>query len=293
MHLDIKNIVVSNISLSSRTILIEDTKIEFVSQLKAKIWLQLRRVDLGTVAHQALQLLPPGREEEDQLHMLSDLTIQRLEAGSLEVVGARVSVNNMTVDWMVKDAIIVGYQGILTLTNVMLHCRDMYYCLKLEVGAKLVLRNVTIRNNTIIKIDLNATSKGDMYPMFDVAFKKEREPFIMTFSWHWLVIMTVCGFVAGIVIGSAFTWKRPSLNSGPIFNFTLSDLLSHDRLQDNNGETTMRSHTTDHLARPALTRQDSGLTSSSFASYIPFQTSAREGECVTSSCYNNPISEDV
>ncbi|XP_063863987.1 uncharacterized protein LOC135102633 [Scylla paramamosain] len=296
VRLNTSNTVVTNMSLSGGIVRMEYTKITFVRQLKAERMLELNSCHLGTVSPRGLLLFSPGREEPLLVHTLRDVVVQRLEAGSLQVVTGKVSVTNMTVEWMDRDAVTVRSPGELTLTDTMFHCDPLYYCLNLEMGARLVLRNVTIRNRTITKMDLVATSKSNMYPLFALVSKDDRGPLVMTFPWYWVMIMTVCGIVAGIVIGSALVWKRPSLPSSAMF-ITLSDLLSHDRLQGDNVEEAARDdNARDILQRPNLTRQDSGLTSSSFASYRPFQTSicTTEIECDgTSSSYNNAVTDNL
>ncbi|XP_045113610.1 uncharacterized protein LOC123505866 isoform X1 [Portunus trituberculatus] len=291
MNLDTKSAVVTTMSVSGAVVRMEDTKIVFVHQLKAERMSELTSCRLGTVSRHGLLFYLSSGDEPALVHRLRDVVVQRLEAGSLEVVRARVSVTNMTVEWMDRDAVTVRSPGELTLTDAVFHCDSLYYCLSLEMGARLVLRNVTIRNRTITKMDIVATSRGNMYPLFALVSKDDRGPLSMTFPWYWVMIMTVCGIVAGIVIGSALVWKRPSLPSTAMFNFTLSDLLSHDRLQ----EATRDDHNGDFSQRPPFTRQDSGLSSSSFASYRPFQTSTcrTEIECADKpSSYNNAVVVD-
>lgn len=294
VKLDTRSTVVTNLSVSGEIVRMEDTEIKFIQHLTAKRMLEVSSCRLGRVSRGGLLLFSPvGREEPSLQHTLRDMTVQRLQAGALVVVQGRANITNMTVAWLARDAVTVRSSGELTLTDTVFHCDPLYYCLNLEMGARLVLRNVTVRNKTIAKMALVATSKSNMYPLFALVSVEDRDPMAVTFSWYWVIIMTVCGVMAGMVIGSALVWKRPSM---PTFSFTLSDLLSHDRAQqEGNVESARDDHADDLAQRPSLIRQDSGLTSSSFASYRPYQTSTcrTEIECDgASTSYTNALIDD-
>lgn len=274
MYLGVKSTVVSNMSLSGRMIEVENAKIGYVSQLKAEEHLQMYRSELGTVGVHGLQLLSLGREAPQGPHILRDMTIEKLEARSLVIGGAKAEITNVTVGWLDRDAIKVGTRGVLILTDATLNCR-LYYCLTLERGARLVLRNMTINDKIITKMDLVANATGNSYPLFALVSKDDREPLEMSFPWYWMVIMAACGIIAGVVIGSALSWKRPSIRAALTSTLTLADLLTHDRMQENNVEAG-RDNFTDPSTHPTFIRQDSGLTSSSFASFMPSQTANRE-----------------
>lgn len=274
MYLGVKSTVVSNMSLSGRMIEVENAKIWYVSHLKAEEHLQMYRSELGTVGVHGLQLLSLGREAPQGPHILRDMTIEKLEARSLVIGGAKAEITNVTVGWLDRDAIKVGTRGVLILTDATLNCR-LYYCLTLERGARLVLRNMTINDKTITKMDLVANATGNSYPLFALVSKDDREPLEMSFPWYWMVIMAACGIIAGVVIGSALSWKRPSIRAALTSTLTLADLLTHDRMQENNVEAG-RDNFTDPSTHPTFIRQDSGLTSSSFASFMPSQTANRE-----------------
>ncbi|XP_050687151.1 uncharacterized protein LOC126980865 isoform X1 [Eriocheir sinensis] len=264
---------VANISLSGETVTIQDTKIELINGLTVKRRLEMRRVEVGRVARGGLMVYSLGQKAARQPHSLSHVTMERMEAKSLVVTGALVKMADVSVDVLAKDAITVRNGGVLILTRVALHGCKSFQCLTLQRGARLVLRNTTIRNRTITKMDLRPTSEADMYPLLALVSTDDHPPLKVTFDWYWVILMGVCGVVAGLVIGSALMWRRQSPRVCPASTFTLADLLSHDQLQEG-GNT--QNHLVDNATsqfRPSIfTRQDSGLTSSSFGSYANLQT---------------------
>lgn len=264
---------VANISLSGETVTIQNTNIESVSDLTVKRRLVLRHVEVQRLARDGLLLYSLGHGVKRQPHLLTHVSVGRMEAKSLVVTGAEVKMTDVSVDVMAKDAIIVRNGGVLNLTHVELRGCKSFQCLTLQRGARLVLRNTTIRNRTITKVELQPTSEADMYPLLALVSTEDHPSLKVTFEWYWVILMGVCGVVAGLVIGSALMWRRRSPRVSPASTFTLADLLSHDQLREGgNVQNHPPDDTTSRLRPSIFTRQDSGLSSSSFGSYANFQT---------------------
>ncbi|XP_045583185.2 uncharacterized protein [Procambarus clarkii] len=281
--LNIRKSDVSNFSASGRQAYIEDSTMLVVSSL-AMNQLQLNHVKIGRLVSPGLVQQTTGSEVVSNL---SEVTADIIETGAILVVSGQLTITNMTVNEMQSAAITVGSGGVLTLTNF--HVRQgPQTMLVLDGEGKVAITNFTLGNDTIIHLELTSRSnQKTLYPLHimrpaevsntskiggftGTSHQVEKTPVknLVGFSWYWVMIMTVAGVFAGMIIGTAIMWRRPTISKCPPSALTLSDLIAQDRLDSED-------HAPDTPQRPELSRQDSGLTSSSFASFTPCQERSR------------------
>ncbi|KAG7165961.1 uncharacterized protein LOC121869972 [Homarus americanus] len=306
-QLNVQNSKVSNFSASGRQILIEKTSIGLLSRLEVENQLQLRDVQIERLIAPGLVHQRSGRRKRiyfnnEAVHSLNNVEVSMMETGAMRVVSERVSVTNLKVDEVGSAAITVEAGGSLTLTNVHIG-QGPQSCLILSGASSVVINNFTLGNDTITNLELSSNSSQKIaYPLYTIvaastdilpkngeavstpgedADKTDRG--LVGFSWYWVIIMTAVGIFAGIVIGTAIMWRKPGMTRGEPSVLTLSDLISRDRQQE---ET--ENHVYDTPQHLELTRQDSGLTSSSFASFTPCQEKSRRLSSVSQKQQQDP-----
>lgn len=281
---------VSNFSASGNQVSIKETEIQLLSRLEVRQQLNLHNVDIGSVVppglllHQPQDVGTPVYNGHARAHTLSDVKVNTIESGTLQVMGGQVFITNMSVDEARTASLVVRDGGVLTLINVHVR-RGPKTCLVLHDEAAVVLVNFTLGSDTISHMNISNTDYREaLYPLRNpwpvqgkirLRIGPVKSASEVTdnpsngfpgFPWYWIMIMAVVGIFAGMIVGSAIMWRRPGLLKGQPSALTLSDLIGRDRLQE---ET--ESQTSNTLPRPDFQRQDSGLTSSSFASYTPCQ----------------------
>ncbi|KAK4309239.1 hypothetical protein Pmani_019122 [Petrolisthes manimaculis] len=272
-------------------VILMNSTVQNVTQLEVNERLLINNVRIGRVGPQAI--IVNGRSEQSQGGLeftLSSVVVNVMETGAMRVRGGHLSINDLTFGMLRDGAMVVEPGGKLTLNNVrVLHAS--YACLVLEPNATLILDNFMLENNTIPHMKLfTGVSQVFVLPLLAISPQEsvkdtQQEKAFPGFSWYWLVVMAVVGQVSGLVIGSAVMWRRPDLTKG-LPSISLSELLGRERSREE-----AEGHTNEGMCRSGLQRQDSGLTSSSFASFVPGHERQRSSSTLLPPIYKPPNPE--
>ncbi|KAK3867688.1 hypothetical protein Pcinc_026877 [Petrolisthes cinctipes] len=269
-----------------------NTTVQNVTQLEVNERLLINNVRIGRVGPQAI--IVNGRSEQSQGDLeftVSSVAVNVMETGAMRVRGGHLSINDLTFGTLRDGAMVVEPGGKLTLNNVRV-LQASYSCLVLERNATLILDNFKLENNTIPHMKLSTgVSQVFVLPLMAISpqesGKDTQEKAFPGFSWYWLVVMAVVGQVSGLVIGSAAMWRRPDLTKG-LPSISLSELLGRERSREE-----AEGYTNEGMCRPGLQRQDSGLTSSSFASFVPGHDRQQPSSTLIPPTYKPPNPELV
>ncbi|XP_042872108.1 uncharacterized protein LOC122253252 [Penaeus japonicus] len=261
---------ISRLSAVVQSVSVEETTITLLSTLKVEN--QLKPDSQANARTGAISL--------------KSANIKRIEREALKLTDGRLHISNTNVDVISARGIVVA-NGSVTFVNS--HISQMSpTALVLQGNSSASFSNCTIGKRKI-KYLMVSSNGQDFYPlqfMFpagqqlvprigssDTYYQEDlasADSVFRGFKWYWVAIMLGIGLVAGVVLGAAARCKSGKETKQQNSSLTLSDLISRDRMEERDN-----THENEVSGRPNLHRQDSGLTSSSFASYTACQDRGR------------------
>ncbi|XP_064092329.1 uncharacterized protein LOC135205516 [Macrobrachium nipponense] len=277
---------VKKFSGSVDSLVIQETQMAEVTEMKVGRSLQVQRASMQVVGSPGIvlnQFTKDPSKVDPSPHEMTGVSIGSLKTGKIIVNGSHLIMNSVTIDEIGAGGISIEAGGRATLNNVKIG-GGPDFCLVLRGSASITLNNFTLRGETLDHLDLTITNaKWPVYPLHVLPTQKTRVQIslhqnassnnqdsksFISLDWYWVPVMLVVGMVCGMVVACAVRCSRRRKRPNELLSsLSFSELVARERR--------CRSGVTDEEVangyvgphHPDLVRQDSGLTSSSFASY--------------------------
>lgn len=304
---------VKKFSGSADNLVIQETRMAEVTEMKVDRSLQVQQGSMNVVGSPGIvlnQFVKDPSKADPSPHEMTGLSIGSLKTGKIVVNGSHLVMNSVTINEIGAGGISIEAGGRATLNNVKIGSGPDF-CLVLRGSASISLKNFTLRGETLDHLDLAITNaKWPVYPLHVLPTQRTRvqvslhqntssnsqdSKSFVNLDWYWMPVMLAVGLVSGMVIACAVRCSRRRKRPNELLSsLSFSELVARERR--------CRSGVTDEEVangyvgphHPDLVRQDSGLTSSSFASYTACaerrQSSSKQFDDLDRTSGSNPDS---
>lgn len=261
---------ISHLSAVVQHISVEETSITSLSGLRVENqWKPESQANIGTATH-SFKSADIKKIERDGLKLtdgdlhISNTNIADIDGGGIVVANGAVNVVNSHFAKLSPTSLVLKGNSTVIFSNSTLGNREIKYMKVSSSGQDVHPLQLMFPLGGGLRSRIGS---GDVYAQEE---EDSADSLFRGFTWYWVVIMLGVGLVAGVVLGAAARCQKKRDPKQQASSLTLSDLISRERMEEGDN-----SHENEASGRPSLYRQDSGLTSSSFASYTACQDRGR------------------